>query len=98
MSNIALIGPGYMVGPLKASGIDILGADTVKAAEQALEKIMDRGDYQIVFLTEGLALDCPDCVSKTKEKVNLVLVPDSRGSIGLFKEKLEKLIRTATGA
>ena len=98
MSNIALIGPGYLVGPLKAGGIEVFGADTVSAAEQAIEKVLDSEKYLVVFITEGLALACAQCVAKLKEKLNLVLLPDSRGSVGLFKEKLEKLIREATGA
>lgn len=98
MSNIALIGPSYMVNPLKAAGIEVFGADTVTAARQGIEKVLSSENYRIVFISEGLALECSDCVSRLKEKLNLVLLPDLKGSVGLFKEKIEKLIRTATGA
>jgi len=95
MSKIALIGPAQMVAPLSGLGIWAFGCDTGAQAEKTLN---DLKDFSLVFLTERLALDCSETVEALQDKINIVLVPDHRGSTGLFKDKLERLIREATGA
>jgi len=98
MSKIALIGPPQMVNPLSSLGLEVHGCDSGRRAEEALLKLKEKGDFSIIFITERLAMDCPETIESLQEKINLILLPDNRGSVGLFKEKLEKLIREATGA
>jgi len=92
MSNIALIGPSLVVDPLAASGIKVFGCDTGARARATLENIAS--EYPLIFMTEGLALECRDLI----ECLEVTILPDHKGSSGLFKEKIDKLIRSATGA
>lgn len=98
MSKIALIGPPQMVHPLSSLGLEVRGCDSGKHAQDALLSLAEKREFSIIFITERLAMDCPEAIESLKEKINIILLPDNRGSVGLFSEKLEKLIREATGA
>ncbi|OGC05920.1 hypothetical protein A2526_03345 [candidate division WOR-1 bacterium RIFOXYD2_FULL_36_8] len=98
MSNqVAIIGPYQMVLPLKESGIAIFSCDNGRQAEQILDKIHLSKKFDVIFITEVLASDTQEKIAELENSLNIVLIPDHKGSIGLFKERLNGLIKHALG-
>jgi len=98
MFKIAFIGPTQMVSPLWTSGVDVYGCDSPLEADNALSKIYSSKEYGLIFITEKLGLEIKEKISGIENKINVVLLPDHNGSIGFFKERLQNLIKQATGA
>ncbi|KAF0135113.1 MAG: hypothetical protein FD145_251 [Candidatus Saganbacteria bacterium] len=97
MSKIALIGPSQMVLPLASSGIEIFPADSGYEAGLRIEAISEKNEYAVVFITERLAMDCMESIELNQGKINFVFIPDNQGSVGLFFEKTNKLVKEAIG-
>jgi len=99
MRKIALIGSSHLVKPLEASGIDVAACETEQQGCNQLDSWLSGGEHAIIFITESLAENMMGKIEAAEEsEVNIVLIPDHRGSSGLFREKLEHLIRKAAGA
>jgi len=98
-TKIALVGPKYLVNPLSACGIDVAACETEKHGSEILKDLVLRGEHRIIFIIERLAVELKEEIEAAEKKdINIVLVPDHRGSVGLFREILEGLIKKATGA
>jgi len=87
-----------MVLPLKTSGITIFPCNNGVQAEEIFDKIYLSKKFDVVFITEALAADVTEKITGLEDKINIVLIPDHKGSIGLFKERLNGLIKHAIGA
>jgi len=99
MSKIALLGPKYLVAPLAAAGIDVAACESESHGCKMLGEFLSGGEHAIIFITESLAVEMQkEIEAAEKEGANIVSLPDHRGSIGFFKERLENLIKKATGA
>ena len=91
--KIAFLGPKEISEPLAASGIDIFPCDSVSHTCEKLEVLLGKREHGIIFITERLAAEMPEMIKEAEKKeINVVLLPDHRGSIGLFKELAEGLI------
>ena len=99
MSKIAFLGPNHLVAPLSATGIDVAACETGKHGCEMLKKLTIQGEHSIIFITERLGAAIREEIESAEKKdINIVLLPDHRGSIGLFREMFIGLIRKATGA
>ncbi|MFA4843421.1 MAG: hypothetical protein WC632_00525 [Candidatus Margulisiibacteriota bacterium] len=89
MPKIALIGPRPLVAPLAAAGIDVF---------TDFNSISGSSDYPLVFITEREAVEMKTEIAAAEATgINVVLLPDGRGSTGAVREELDRLIRQATG-
>lgn len=99
MSKIALLGPKFMFSALAAAGVDVFSCDSTLQSRQRLAELADRGEHEIIFMDERYSSELRAEIEAAEEKgLNIVLLPDHRGSTGLFREMLHELIRKATGA
>ena len=99
MSKITLIGQDYLVAPLAATGIDVFACASARQGCERLTQVIKNKDHSIIFITESIAQDfMPEIEAAEKEEVNIVLLPDHKGSLGLFRERLRGLINKAAGA
>jgi|GEM_PF-3371939 len=99
MYKIAFLGPRPLVEPLWASGLEIAPCETAFQAKKALQDFLQKGDYVLIFITERLAAEMLEEIEVAEEKgINILTLPDHRGSSGFFKERLDQLIKKATGA
>lgn len=99
MPNIALMGPKFMVSPLSIAEVDVYPCDSTLQSRETLAKISSREEHAIVFMIERYSTELKEDIEAIEEKgINVLLLPDHRGSIGLFREMLHGLIRKATGA
>lgn len=99
MSKMALLGPKFIVSPLSASGIEVFPCDSTLQSRQKLAELAEQQEHGIVFMIERYATELKSEIEEAEEKgLNILLLPDHRGSIGLFQEMLHNLIKKATGA
>jgi len=100
MHNIKIIAPKYLVEPLKILGIEVFPAESEPDARQALEDISANKEPALIFITERLAVDLAELIDRLNRKpdMNIVLIPDNRGSTGTASEKLSSLVRNSIGA
>lgn len=99
MSKIAVIGERDCILGFKALGVSIFPAETGEEASQALTAIRD-SDYAVVFISEDFADDVKDLLEELREKPlpAVALIPGTRGSQGLARERLRQNVRRAIGA
>lgn len=85
-------------------GFRALGLDTYPVAnpEEAREKIRElaRGDCAVIYLTETLAKDLGDVISRYKDELRpaIILIPGREGSLGIGRDSIQRAIERAVGA
>ena len=100
MRRIKFIAPKYLIEPLKILGIEILPAESEAEARKALAAAAGKKEPALIFITERLAIDLTAEIDKLNQRpdLNVVLIPDNRGSTGLAGEKITNLVRNSIGA
>jgi V/A-type H+-transporting ATPase subunit F len=100
MSKIAVIGPRDAILAFRALGADIFPANDAQSALAQVQKTADE-DYQIVFLTEGLAAEIAGPLQELQSRVKatftvITVIPGNRDNLGLgllrIKQRVEKAI------
>lgn len=100
MYKIKIIAPKYLIAPLAILGIDTYPADSDAEARQALEKATAKREPALIFLSERLASDLQEEIDKLNKKpdMNVVMIPNNKGSVGLAAAQIEHLVRNSIGA
>ena len=97
--GIAVIGDWESVMGFRALG---LNAYPVASAEEAKEKVRElaKGDCAVIYLTETLAKDMDDVLSRYKDELQpaIILIPGREGSLGIGKNNIQRAIERAVGA
>ena len=100
MYKIKIIAPKYLIAPLAILGIDTFDAETPAEARGALERAASKKEPALIFVAERLADDLQLEISKINQKpdMNVVLIPDNRGSTGLAASQIQNLVKNSIGA
>lgn len=100
MYKIKMIAPKYLIAPLAILGIDTFAAETPAEARGALERAASKKEPALIFVAERLADDLELEISKINQKpdMNVVLIPDNRGSTGLAASQIQNLVKNSIGA
>lgn len=100
MHKIKFIAPKHLISPLAILGIETLPAESEAQARQALEKASAKREPALIFISERLAVDLQPEIDKLNKKpdINIVMIPDNRGSIGLAASRIDRLVRNSIGA
>lgn len=100
MSKIAMIGSEYIFKPFKALSIDVLNAEHPQEARKVIEEILPKRLYSIIFITEELAKESLDLIAEWNENTDgtIVLIPGTKGGIGIASERISLLTKRAIGA
>ena len=100
MHKIKFIAPKYLIHPLEILGIDIYPAESEREARAALEEATTKKEPALIFITERLAVDLQTEIDNLNRKpdINVVLIPDNRGSTGLSTANIGKLVKNSIGA
>ena len=73
-----------------------------KKPEEAREKIKElaKGNCAVIYLTEQLAKDMEDVISRYKDELRpaIILIPGRQGSLGIGKNNIQRAIERAVGA
>ena len=97
--QIAAVGDWESVMGFRALGLDTY---PVADAAQAREKIKElaKGNCGVIYLTEQLAKDMEDVISRYKDEIRpaIILIPGRQGSLGIGKNNIQRAIERAVGA
>ncbi len=98
MSKIAVIGPRDAILAYRALGAEIFPVTGQAGAREALGRVTEQG-YQIVFLTEALAVEMQ---AELASVINLAqpvvtIIPDGRESLGTGTRRLKQRLEKAIG-
>ena len=96
--NIAVIGDAATIRCFKAVGVSTLKASTAAEVNKALERIY-KENYAVVFITEQLQplilATMADLFARSL--ISLVLIPSSKGSLGIGLSRLSEIVNKAVG-
>jgi len=100
MSDIAFIGSEYIFKPFRALGIDVLKTENKMEARKIIEEVLPKRSYSIIFMTEELAEESLDLIDIWNEKIDstIVLIPGTKGDIGIAGDRISHLTKKAIGA
>ena len=98
-SNIAVIGDRESILCFQAVGLKTFPATGPEEARELMAQAF-KGDYAVIFLTEGLAGPLGDMIEEAANRPlpSIVLIPNNRGSLGIALGKMRDMIRKAVGA
>jgi V/A-type H+/Na+-transporting ATPase subunit F len=97
--KIAVIGDKDSILGFKTIGVDTFSVTSSEAALAALKKAVAE-EYGVIFITEELALELQDILEDLKKRFlpAVVLIPNSRGTLGLGIEEIRRNVEKAIGA
>ena len=100
MQKLKMIAPKYLIQALPLLGIEIYPADGESEARQALANAVKLNEPALIFITERIASYLEEEIKALREnpEINLVLIPDNRGRLGLAAENINRLIKISMGA
>ncbi len=98
MYKLGIIGDSDTVLAFKALGIDTFPVEDAKQARTTLKKAAE-DDYAVIFLTEQLAQFMEETIEVYKEKLlpSIILIPNSKGSLGIGIENVKSSVEKAIG-
>lgn len=98
MNKIAVIGDRESVLAFRAMGVDVFTPGNAEEARNAVDHAA-REDYGVIFLTEQLAAQITETVSRYRNKLKpaVILIPNSQGSLGIGMADINKNVEKAVG-
>ncbi|MDD3165321.1 MAG: V-type ATP synthase subunit F [Oscillospiraceae bacterium] len=99
MSKIAVLGDRDSVLGFRALGLTAFpAADAAEAKAQLVH--LAKSDYAIIYITEQLASELPDEISRYKDQLTpaVILIPGKAGTLGLGDDALQSAMERAVGA
>lgn len=98
MSRVGIVGPKDIYLGFKGLGLKVMDARTPKEAEAAILALLDQGTA-IIFVAEELAQGLRPLLERFSRQPSptIVMIPDHRGSLGLARERLRRLVEKAVG-
>jgi V/A-type H+-transporting ATPase subunit F len=98
MSKIAIVGRKDVYLGFKALGLRVVDARTASEAEQAIQELVAQ-EYVIIFIAESLAAELGSVIERYRKQATpaMVMIPDNRGSLGIARERVRKLVERAVG-
>jgi V/A-type H+-transporting ATPase subunit F len=100
MPKIAVIGDNDSILGFKAVGVTAFPVAEPEEAKDVLRTLARDDKYQVIFITEEAAAAAEDTVANLKQRMTpvLMLIPSSRGSLGLGMEQIKRNVEKAVGA
>lgn len=98
-SKVAVLGDRASVLGFKALGFDAVVAEEVEAARAALRRLVQQ-EYAVIYVVEATAAGILETIAEYANRPlpAIVLIPGSRGSLGLGLAKLKRAVEKAVGA
>jgi Archaeal/vacuolar-type H+-ATPase subunit F len=99
MYKIGVIGDRNSVLGFKALGLDVYPCDSSDEARKLLHD-MAKGEYAIIYITEGLAADIEKDIDKYKDSrlPAIIPIPNKDGASGTGMDSVRKSVERAVGA
>lgn len=99
MYKIAVLGDRESVMGFKALGFEVYPASSSEQAREIISHLAG-GEYAVIYITEQLASDIEDEISKYKDSVTpaIILIPGKEGTLGSGMRALHSAVERAVGA
>ena len=96
--RVAVIGDWESVMGFRALGLDTYPVTRVEEAKERVRELA-KTDCAVIYLTETLAKDMEDVISRYKDEVRpaIILIPGREGSMGIGKTNIQRAIERAVG-
>ena len=97
--QIAVIGDWESVMGFRALGLDTYPVTSVEEAREKVKELA-KTDCAVIYLTEQLAKDMEDVLSRYKDELRppIILIPGLEGSLGIGKDNIQRAIERVVGA
>ena len=97
--RIAVIGDWESVMGFRALGLDTYPVASVEEARERVRELA-KTDCGIIYLTETLAKDMEDVLSRYKDELRpaIILIPGREGSLGIGRDNIQRAIERAVGS
>ncbi len=97
--KIAVIGDKDSILGFKTIGVDTYPVTGAESGLSALKKLVAE-DYGVIFITEELAQDLGDIIKELNKRFlpAIVLIPNSKGTLGLGMRQIKTNVEKAIGA
>jgi len=97
--KIAVIGDKDSILGFRTIGVDTFSVTSSDAALVTLKELVAE-DYGVIFITEELAGDLEDVIAELNKRFlpAVVLIPNSKGTLGLGMAQIKKNVEKAIGA
>jgi len=98
MYKIGILGDRDTVMVFGAIGVDTYSAANEKEARATLKRLAE-SDYGVLFVTEEMAAPMMDLIKEYDEAItpSIILIPTSKGSLGLGLERINQSVEKAIG-
>ena len=83
----------------KTIGVDTFSVISSEAALKALKQLVSE-QYGVIFITEELARELEDIIAELNKRYlpAVVLIPNSKGTLGIGIQQIKKNVEKAIGA
>ena len=97
--KLAVIGDKDSVLGFTTLGVTVFPVTGAESALAVLKKLVAE-NYGVIFITEELAGEMADTVSELSKRFmpSVVLIPNSKGSLGMGMQKIKENVEKAIGA
>jgi V/A-type H+-transporting ATPase subunit F len=98
-SNVAVIGDRDSILCFKAVGVDVFPVDDPAEAVKIFDRLV-REDYAVIFIAERLAVELDEKIQEVAYRPlpSVVLIPDSKGTLGYGSRHIREVVKKAVGA
>lgn len=95
---MAIVGRKDVCLGFKALGLTVVDAHGPQEAEAAILDLAKQG-FSIIFVSEALAREIMPAIERFNKEAApaIVMIPDHRGSSGLARERVRRLVEKAVG-
>lgn len=98
MYKIGVVGDKDSVFIFKSLGIEIFPCQNIDDAKKTVDRLA-MNNYAVIFITENIAKDIMGTIDRYQKKYipSIVLIPGSKGSLGIGIKKISDNVEKAIG-
>jgi V/A-type H+-transporting ATPase subunit F len=98
-SNVAVLGDRDSILCFKAVGVDVFPTADPREAGRIFQKLV-RQRYAVIFVTEQLAVALDEQIQQVAYQPlpSVVLIPNSKGTLGHGSQRIREVVKKAVGA
>lgn len=96
--KIGVVGEKTVVTPFQLIGFDAFPVNNGQEAKEKIDQLAN-DNYGVIYITETIAESIPETIAQYDEEIvpALVLIPSSKGSLGIGKKRVNDHVEKAIG-
>ena len=99
ISNVAVIGDRDSILCFRAVGVEVFPTAEPAEAGKIFDRLV-REEYAVIFITEPLAVELEEQIQEVAYRPlpSVVLIPNSKGTLGHGSRHIREVVKKAVGA